>query len=208
MSRGVDAPDAPEVARHLEPAPDVLRRRLTRRLDAEMFEKCPSEREYRHLARTSARRSHRGAAPAAISSVRPTTSRSQIRGGVGYLCHGSRRRRGGGAATASSAKAAIGRCHEGILPCQEKGRLVASSAAVAMRGLVRARTLGRAGVRALGLWPRARAWSCSMGGCCGRCRGVGRVVRRRRRRGLRAHPGRHAQREECHRTRSLASHRE
>jgi len=40
------------MAKHLDPAPEALRRRLARRLDAEIFERCPSDRDYRHLART------------------------------------------------------------------------------------------------------------------------------------------------------------
>jgi len=40
------------LARHLEPAPEGLRRHLTRRLDDEIFEKCLVDKDYRHCARS------------------------------------------------------------------------------------------------------------------------------------------------------------
>lgn len=40
------------VARHLEPAPDTMRLRLAQRLDDELFEFCPDDKEYRHAARS------------------------------------------------------------------------------------------------------------------------------------------------------------
>lgn len=38
-------------ARHLEPAPELMRRRLSQRLDDEIFERNPDDKEYRHQAR-------------------------------------------------------------------------------------------------------------------------------------------------------------
>lgn len=40
------------LAKHLDPAPEGLRCHLTRRLDDEIFEKCPADKDYRHCARS------------------------------------------------------------------------------------------------------------------------------------------------------------
>mmetsp|Transcript_19409 Transcript_19409/g.51859 ORF Transcript_19409/g.51859 Transcript_19409/m.51859 type:complete len:295 (+) Transcript_19409:127-1011(+) len=40
------------LAKHLDIAPEGLRGHLTRRLDDEIFEKCPADKDYRHCARS------------------------------------------------------------------------------------------------------------------------------------------------------------
>jgi len=40
------------ISKHLDPAPEGLRRHLARRLDDEIFEKCPVEKDYRPCARS------------------------------------------------------------------------------------------------------------------------------------------------------------